>query len=237
MFGQMFLNVLVFVLLFGMIFGIVWYGLSLLDQLEQWSQMGASLGAFCLTGWLTWKLAAHLVTLRLRAPSLFQPRTSIIFPSQTAEQYETLLIDQLSKFLEGPDKSVERLVIFVDDLDRLSAAEMVRGLDAIRNFMELPLQEKLDEKLDRPIGVIFVISCDEDRVAEALRAKLSRIGPEEISDTVSTKTDARRYLDRLFQFRLEIPPFPKQDMRSFARKKLEEFDGTVDVKEYPLMPS
>ena len=227
MFGQMFLNVLVFVLLFGMIFGIVWYGLSLLDQLEQWSQMGASFGAFCLTGWLTWKLTNHLVILRLRAPSLFQPRTSITFPSRTAEQYENLLLGQLGEFLKGPNKSVERLVIFVDDLDRLSAVEMVRGLDAIRNFMELPLQEKLD----RPIGVVFVISCDEDRVAEALRAKLSRTGPEEISDTVSTKTDARRYLDRLFQFRLEIPPFPKQDMRSFARKKLEEFDGTVGALE------
>ena len=231
-FGQMFLNGLVFVLLFGAIFCIVWYGLSLLE-LEQWSLFGVTTGAFGLTGWLTGKLAAHLVDLRLRAPSLFQPRTSITFPSRTAEQYETLLLGQLCEFLKGRNKSVERLVIFVDDLDRLSAAEMVRGLDAIRNFMELPLQEKLD----RPIGVVFVISCDEDRVAEALRAKLSRIGPEEISDTVSTKTDARRYLDRLFQFRLEIPPFPKQDMRSFARKKLEEFDGAVDAlkaKEVPI---
>ena len=231
-FGQMFLNMLVFVLLFGAIFCIVWYGLSSLE-LEQWPLLGVATGAFGLTGWLTRKLAAHLVDLRLRVPSLFQPRITIAFPSRTAEQYETLLLGQLCEFLKGRNKSVERLVIFVDDLDRLSAAEMVRGLDAIRNFMELPLQERLD----RPIGVVFVISCDEDRVAEALRAKLSRIGPEEISDTVSTKTDARRYLDRLFQFRLEIPPFPKQDMRSFARKKLEEFDGTVgalEAKEVPI---
>ena len=228
-FGQMSLNGLVFVLLFAAIFGVAVCGLSLLDQLGEWPLLGVAAG----TLWLTGQLATHLVTLRLRAPSLFQPRTSITFPARTAEQYETLLLGQLCEFLKGRNKSVERLVIFVDDLDRLSAAEMVRGLDAIRNFMELPLQEKLD----RPIGVVFVISCDEDRVAEALRAKLSRIGPEEISDTVSTKTDARRYLDRLFQFRLEIPPFPKQDMRSFARKKLEEFDGAVDAlkaKEVPI---
>lgn len=122
-FSEMFLNVLVFVLLFGMLFGIVWYGLSLLDQLEQWSQMEASLGAFCLTDWLTWKLTTHLVTLRLRAPSLFQPRTSISFPTRTAEQYETLLFGQLGEFLKDPNKAVERLVIFVDDLDHLPAAE------------------------------------------------------------------------------------------------------------------
>ena len=115
---------------------------------------------------------------------------------------------------------MERLVIFVDDLDRLSAAEMVRGLDAIRNFLELPLQEEVGA---RPIGVVFVISCDEDRVAEALRVKLSRIR--------FRRSFRIRFLPRLmpvailtvsFQFRLEIPFFPKQDMRTFALKRLEE---------------
>ena len=37
-----------------------------------------------------------------------------------------------------------------------------------------------------------------------------------------SKHDARRYLDRIFQFRLEILPFPKQDMRSFAISKFNE---------------
>jgi len=39
---------------------------------------------------------------------------------------------------------------------------------------------------------------------------------------VFIKNDARRYLDRIFQFRLEIPPFPKQDMRNFAVNRLKE---------------
>lgn len=226
-FGQMFCNGIVIVLLFAAIFGLVWLGFYTLDQLTAWPLVVSALG----TMWLAGHLATHLVKLRLQAPALFQPRTTIAFPSRTAEQYEKLLLGQLLEFLKGPRKSVERLVIFVDDLDRLSAAEMVRGLDAIRNFLELPLG-----KFKQPIGVVFVISCDEDRVAEALHSKLYHIGAEVLPGTVFTKADARRYLDRLFQFRLEIPLFPKQDMRAFARDKLEELDGEVKALEEKGVP-
>ncbi|WP_442908901.1 hypothetical protein [Halopseudomonas sp.] len=57
------------------------------------------------------------------------------------------------------------------------------------------------------------MSCDEERVADALS---KRRPSAELPAAVSTVQDARRYLDRIFQFRLEIPPFPKRDMRSFA---------------------
>jgi hypothetical protein len=115
---------------------------------------------------------------------------------------------------EPNGRSCERLVVFVDDLDRLSAAEMVSGLDAVRTFLELPLTDASDN-----FGVIFVISCDEDRVADALSRGRGRVNPD-LPGSVFTRSDARRYLDRLFQFRLEIPPFPKPDMREFTEKKL-----------------
>ena len=51
------------------------------------------------------------------------------------------------------------------------------------------------------------------RVADALS---KRRGYAELPAAVSNVQDARRYLDRIFQFRLEIPPFPKRDMRSFV---------------------
>ena len=226
-FGQIFFSGIAIILLLAAIFGIVWGVFSALSPLTEWSMVGGAAFAFAFTGYLI----HHLVKLRLQTPALFQPRTNISFPSRTAEQYERLLFRQIAEFLRGPHKSVERLVIFVDDLDRLSAAEMVRGLDAIRSFLELPLGA-----LKKPIGVVFVISCDENRVAEALHSKLYLYGSERLPGTVFSKTDARRYLDRLFQFRLEIPPFPKQDMRTFARKKLEEIDGEVEALEAKGLP-
>lgn len=151
-----------------------------------------------------------------------RPLTRIDLPITNAEQYEQLLLDQIRKFKAGdstpPDRkngrACERLVVFVDDLDRLSSEEMVLGLDAVRTFMEIP-----EAQLPDGLGVVFVISCDETRVADAL-SKGRRHG--DLPGTVFTHSDARRYLDRIFQFRLEIPPFPRQDMRQYAIQKFGE---------------
>lgn len=160
-------------------------------------------------------LAKFVVDLRLKTPSFFNPSTVITFPLTSAEEYERLLVEQIHAFGKTEaGKRCERLVVFVDDLDRLSATEMVNGLDAVRTFLELHLTTGRDN-----FGVVFVISCDEDRVSEALsRGRRT----SDLPGSVFTRADARRYLDRLFQFRLEIPPFPRLDMRNFAEAKLRE---------------
>lgn len=162
---------------------------------------------------LSFSLAGAFATKYLGDAATFLiPRysraTRIEMPKTSAEEYEELLVNQIAKFKKS-HKNYERLVIFVDDLDRLSAHEMVDGLDAIRVFMDLP-QDVL--------GIIFVISCDENRIAEALKRRQMN---SDLPGAVITRDDARKYLDRIFQFRLEIPPFPKQDMRNFALRHLK----------------
>lgn len=228
-FGQFFANAFVFVLLCAALFGCI-VGISHLvgwSETEGWTLPAIGVVSLLVTGWIS----KQLINLRMSVPALFEPRTTIAFPSRSAEEYEKLLLKQIRSFKTSTAKSVERLVVFVDDLDRLSSAEMVRGLDAIRNFLELPLSSISPE-----LGVVFVISCDEDRVAEALHQKRYRSGSEDLPGTVFTKTDARRYLDRLFQFRLEIPLFPKQDMREFAKQKLESLPGVVEQLEQRNVP-
>jgi hypothetical protein len=144
----------------------------------------------------------------------FQTLTHIKPPSSSAEEYEDLLIYQLNKFNKR-SRNCERIIVFVDDLDRLSAEEMICGLDTIRTFMEIPTS-----KLPKGLGIIFVISCDEDRIAEALANRRNK-NSKELPGSVFNQTDARRFLDRIFQFRLEIPQFPKQDMRSYISNKLK----------------
>ncbi|MGV2291890.1 P-loop NTPase fold protein [Trinickia sp. YCB016] len=165
--------------------------------------------------------------------------TRVMLPSTSSEQYEDMLLGQLARYKDGKDKSpdgrsgkrCERLVVFVDDLDRLSAEEMVLGLDGVRTFMEIP-----KGRLPEGLGLVFVISCDEGKIADAL-AKGRRSA--DLPATVFNRFDARRYLDRIFQFRLEIPPSPRNDMRDFATRKLQSMGGVAaDLAErgVPLAP-
>ncbi|MGF6395992.1 KAP family P-loop NTPase fold protein [Pseudomonas plecoglossicida] len=167
-------------------------------------------------------LYGYLMKLMKPVPvNPFNTVTRVHLPSVNAEQYEDLLLQQLRTFKPTNGNSVpfERLVIFVDDLDRLSAEEMVLGLDAVRTFMEIP-----SDKLPENMGLVFVISCDEGKVADALSRR--RSNPEQ-PGSIFNPTDARRYLDRIFQFRLEIPPPPRNDMRQFALAKLKGFPELV----------
>ena len=183
------------------------------DLSNPWLASGVMTGITALG----WKLLTQLPELN----KLLIARTSSVVrvdaPRSTAEQFEDLLVEQLKSFkkgtaLRGKGKKCERLVVFVDDLDRLSSEEMVAGLDAIRTFMEIPLSKT-------SMGIIFVISCDEDRVAEALFRSKATVA--DMPGAVFNRSDARRYLDRIFQFRLEIPEFPKRDLRDFAMRRLK----------------
>ena len=161
-----------------------------------------------LVGLLAYKFFSNLSILSARTPIQITSN-----PSQTIEEFEDLFQAQIQKFKNGRvrgthGKKVHRVVVFIDDLDRLTADEMVSGLDGIRSLIEIA-----SHQMPSDIGIVFVISCDEERVADALS---KRRPSAELPAAVSTIQDARRYLDRIFQFRLEIPPFPKRDMRSFA---------------------
>ncbi len=184
----------------------------------------AGIALTAITGWL----AVSSSDVRSLIISRYEEALRIELPRTSAEEYEDLLLEQLQDF-KRQHKHCRRLVIFVDDLDRLSAEEMVSGLDAVRTFMELPV-----DRLPEDLGVVFVISCDEDRVAAALEAR-RRQGAPALPAVVLDRMDARRFLDRIFQFRIEIPPFPSQDLRTFAKQRLQSdmSDIADDLQRWP----
>ena len=213
---QLWMSVLLLLCLLAGTLGLVW-GFVYLVGLEDFSAASVALVAVAATGWL----AKHLLDLRVNTSAWYSPITTISLPTTSAEEYERLLVEQLKTFKQSNGRECQRLVIFVDDLDRLSAQEMVSGLDAIRTFLEIPISP---DGAGGELGVVFVISCDEDRVADALNPQRGgRRNPEQ-PGAVLNRVDSRRYLDRLFQFRLEIPQFPNLDMRSFAANKLKDVE-------------
>lgn len=144
---------------------------------------------------------------------LFQNITKMDLPSATAEVYEEFLKKQIGSYKTEHNK-INKIVVFVDDLDRLpTAEEMIEGINAIRAFMDI--------KLPAEIGVIFVLSCCEYKIAEALASididnKHNNIIDKE-SFSIDKKIEAKRFLDKIFQFRIDLPPFPYQDMINYSK--------------------
>lgn len=208
----------------------IYYFVLMLFNIQ--SDLLKSVVFLCVTGAYTY-LLKHVKPPAV-APAT--PITRVELPNTTSEQYEDLLLEQVRCYKSGECKSLdgrtgktcERLVVFVDDLDRLSAEEMVLGLDAVRTFMEIPAA-----RLPTGLGLVFVISCDEAKVADALARGRRN---SDLPGTVVTHNDARRYLDRIFQFRLEIPPPPRHDMRQFARSHLEKLPSIIADLEAQNIP-
>jgi KAP family P-loop domain len=201
----------------AVLLGLAWLAAEILSLEDEWV-IATILGIQSL---LVGMLLKYLLDAKRFAISRYATINRVELPTISAEQFEKLLVDKIVEYHKNAPEC-ERLVVFVDDLDRLSAEEMVNGLDAIRTFMEIPHE---DRRLAE-IGLVFVISCDEDRIADALANKRKELSSD-LPGVILTRTDARRYLDRIFQFRLEIPPFPRQDMRSFALQKLQSELPTI----------
>ncbi|MFP4259682.1 MAG: P-loop NTPase fold protein, partial [Opitutales bacterium] len=210
-FGQAIQLIILFFGILGFI-GVV-FGIGKLFGIENnWMLSVVSAAGLAALGTIAKELFAQN---RLLMP-IFNEGLRVDEPVSGAEQYEQLLLEQLEKFKRSKEgKHCERIVVFLDDLDRLSSEEMVAGLDAVRTFLEIDA-----ENLPQGLGLIFVISCDEGLVADALAKRSKRNG--DIPGTISDAASARRYLDRIFQFRLDVPDIPKQDMRTFVVKRMNE---------------
>ena len=85
-------------------------------------------------------------------------------------------------FVEQANVETARVVVFVDDLDRIRPGRAVALLEVLKNFLEVP-------------HCVFVIACDYDVVREGVRERLG------IDDRA--KVDA--FFEKLFQVPFQMP--------------------------------
>lgn len=120
----------------------------------------------------------------------------ISFPLVTQADYEIYLKNLLEDYYKNnPDK---KIIVVIDDLDRLSAGKIVEALDALKLFMEYE-------------RFIFIVPFDDEILKNAL--KLKRING--ISST-SSEYDGEMVLDKIFQYKMYLPQLIKYDMRNYA---------------------
>lgn len=150
--------------------------------------------------------------LNLDIPLFFQKTTNVIPSYNFSIEQERILKNQIQKFIQRYKE--KKIIIFIDDLDRLPSKEMLSGIDAIRVFLEMELNNIKS-------NIIFVISCDETNISKALENEKSNI-------TLNTDS-AKNYLDRIFQFRIEIPSIAQENLLEMARSCITKFekDGII----------
>lgn len=151
-------------------------------------------GSFVSSLWFVARSGTHAGLFRSGQISKVRPRV------EAPDEYErtfALLVEAVKT----------RLVVAVDDIDRLSQSEVLGALNAVRSF-------QLACRTDR--RPIFIVSVDEAVVTAAIQRH-----PDRVASVSGATEDAAAYLDRLFVLRQPIPPLASADMRDFALSKLD----------------
>lgn len=104
----------------------------------------------------------------------------------------------------------KRLVVFIDELDRCSAGEVVETLETMRVFLDVP-------------NCIFVVAADRQALEAALRRKARQETPaDEVHPYFSS---AGAYVDKIFQYQVALPPLRWTDTGEFAENLVRDRGG------------
>lgn len=102
-----------------------------------------------------------------------------------------------------------RLVVFVDNLDRLSDEKMVEALEALKTYLNNE-------------NCIFVVACDDEVIRSVVESsdKVPRVINERTSDSEQTqKQVGEDYLEKFFQQTFRLPAYMDVDLFDFAEKQ------------------
>ncbi|WP_281154719.1 P-loop NTPase fold protein [Streptomyces sp. HYC2] len=135
--------------------------------------------------------------------------------------------DDLEQVFSGLIDSIDRrLVIAVDDIDRLAASEVLDALTTVRSLLLTGTHRKHPP--------VFLLSCDEDIVREAIvgvrpglahrpahQARHSSDSvPTRAAERKATEEAAQEYLNKLFTVRLVLPAHHDADLRQYIEHLL-----------------
>lgn len=143
--------------------------------------------------------------------SKYTDRVVMTPPIISSEQFEDEILDILKNNKKSKIAKNKKIVIFIDDLDRLAPEKMIKGLDAIRVFLDIPES-----------NFVFIVSCYDEHIAKSI---------SQTKKTFSDIESARKYLDRVFQFKIDIPNIPNQSMKDFALCCLNQLDSAELFKQ------
>lgn len=131
---------------------------------------------------------------------------------KTAMESEDQLEQLFNDIIQNRALINKKLMIYVDNLDRLSNRDVIMCLEKIKTFFLRPHMD-----INERSPCIFIVACDEKRVIEAFDKSSLRIGTE----------DGKEYLDKFFPYQICVPPLRTIDVRKYAEEILEENDNEI----------
>lgn len=158
-------------------------------------------------------LVVALVTL---VAKFLTVTTTTEVPS-SEEQFETEFTKLLGQAGIGPER--KKLVVFVDELDRCSPAEVVATLESLRTFLDVQ-------------GCIFIVAADRQVLEHALTEQVRQATPTDHANPYYSAGSA--YLDKIFQYQMALPPLLPRRLTHFALGLVEKRGGIW--KEIPDLP-
>lgn len=159
--------------------------------------------------------------------NIFQRQITISHERIDADELFTEYFDKIiDKVLKKKSLKKKRLVIFVDNLDRLTDEKMVEALESLKTYIS-------NEKC------IFVVACDDEVVRSVINQS------DEIPGSINNNSKEKQlgiragehYLDKFFQQTFRLPEYMDLDLQDFAEKnfaKTELYDrlikSGIDIK-------
>jgi hypothetical protein len=126
----------------------------------------------------------------------------------TEEEFERLfklLVRDIQK-----ETKCERIVIFIDELDRCSPREVVTALETIRTFLDIQ-------------PCVFIVAADQQAVEHALKKRARQATPVDPANPYYSAGSA--YLDKIFQYQLALPPLLPRTLSQFALSLVQNRAG------------
>ncbi len=122
----------------------------------------------------------------------------------------TLIIQRLIDSVHNP---IQKVVFFVDDLDRIPPADAVELLEALKNIFDIP-------------KCVFVLAIDYDVVVKGLESKF---GPK----TEKNEREFRSFFDKIIQVPFSMP-VGVYSMEAFLLQKMKDLGVSIDAQDRPV---
>lgn len=106
--------------------------------------------------------------------------------------------------------NADRIVVFVDELDRCSPMEVASTLETIKTFLEVE-------------RCVFIVAADHQVLEQALRKKARQQTPTDPTNPYYSAGSS--YLDKIFQYQYQLPPLKSRRLTDFALELVRDRDG------------